>query len=103
VIFDNAGSTNGTIVEVRAPDGVGVLYRTTNALATLGLDIRHAKVSTLGHEVIDTFYVVDSDGEKIADSNLLGHIEKMVLEALTPTTEEAPGRSDSRQDSDENA
>ena len=50
---------------MRAPDRIGTLYRITRALADLDLDIRHAKVATLGHEVVDTFYVVDQDGAKI--------------------------------------
>jgi [protein-PII] uridylyltransferase len=86
VIFDNDGSTSATIVEVRAPDGVGVLYRITSALASLGLDIRHAKVSTLGHEVIDTFYVVDCDGKKLLDDQSWRDVERGVLTALASPT-----------------
>jgi [protein-PII] uridylyltransferase len=103
VMFDHAGSSNATIIEVRAPDGVGVLYRTTNALASLGLDIRHAKVSTLGHEVIDTFYVVGPDGKKIFDDDLLRDTEHAVLDALAPTEPARPTFSVSRQHSGENA
>ena len=40
-----------------ARDRIGVLYRITKALADLGLDIRHARVQTLGPEVVDSFYV----------------------------------------------
>jgi [protein-PII] uridylyltransferase len=57
VLFDDEASATATVIEVRAPDGVGVLYRITNALAGCGLDVRSAKVLTLGHEVVDTFYV----------------------------------------------
>jgi [protein-PII] uridylyltransferase len=42
---------------VRAKDTVGLLYRITRAIAARELDIRRAMVSTLGHEVVDTFYV----------------------------------------------
>ena len=47
-----------TVVEVRAPDGLALLYRVTRVLSRLGLDITSAKVSTLGHEVVDAFSVV---------------------------------------------
>ena len=40
-----------TMIDVRAPDAIAVLYRLASALAALGLDIRSAKVATLGHEV----------------------------------------------------
>ncbi|HVE93759.1 MAG TPA: [protein-PII] uridylyltransferase [Acidimicrobiales bacterium] len=56
VLFDDDVS-DATVVEVRAPDGVGVLARIAGALAECGLDIDRALVSTLGHEVVDSFYV----------------------------------------------
>jgi [protein-PII] uridylyltransferase len=83
VIFDNDGSVDATIIEVRAPDAVGLLYRVAHALASLGLDIRHAKVSTLGHEVIDTFYVVGSEHDKIESPPRLAVIEQTVLRAIS--------------------
>lgn len=56
VLFDDDAS-DATVVEVRAPDGVGVLARIAGALAECGVDIHRALVSTLGHEVVDAFYV----------------------------------------------
>ncbi len=73
------------IVEVRAPDGIGVLYRIARALVGAGLDIRLAKIATLGHEVVDTFYVVDArDGSRPTAGALAG-LEATVVEALAPT------------------
>ena len=45
------------MIDVRVPDAPAVLYRLSAALAGYGLDIRSAKVATLGHEVVDVFYV----------------------------------------------
>ena len=45
------------MIDVRAPDAIAVLYRLAATLAKRGLDIRSAKVATLGHEVVDVFYV----------------------------------------------
>jgi [protein-PII] uridylyltransferase len=50
-------SSESLVLEVRAKDTVGLLYRITRAIAARELDIRRAMVSTLGHEVVDTFYV----------------------------------------------
>jgi [protein-PII] uridylyltransferase len=47
------------MIDVRAPDAIAVLHRLAAALASNGLDIRSAKVATLGHEVVDVFYVQD--------------------------------------------
>jgi len=60
-------SATATVVEVRAPDRIGTLYRITRVLADLDLDIRSAIIATVGHEVVDSFYVVDAAGAKVAD------------------------------------
>jgi [protein-PII] uridylyltransferase len=83
VRFDDAASSNATFLEVRAPDMVGVLHRITKAIADLGLDIRHARVLTLGHEVVDSFYVRQSDGERITDQSYKDEISRAVLYALS--------------------
>jgi [protein-PII] uridylyltransferase len=83
VTVDNKASAWSTVVEVRAPDRVGTLYRITRALAELHLDIRHAKVATLGHEVVDSFYVADATGAKIADGDQAREIERAVLVELS--------------------
>ena len=78
---DNAASGRATLVEVRAPDGIAVLYRITRALAGVGLDVRHAKVATLGAEVVDAFYVVDAGGSKV-DVSRRQEVQRAVLTAL---------------------
>ena len=57
VLVSNDASASTTMIDVRAPDAMAVLYRLASTLADLGLDIRSAKVATLGHEVVDVFYV----------------------------------------------
>jgi len=83
VKVDNQASATATVVEVRAPDRVGTLYRITRALAELELDIRTAKVSTLGHEVVDTFYVLDSSGSRILDPAHVAEVERAVMVELS--------------------
>jgi [protein-PII] uridylyltransferase len=82
VLVDEAASAVSTVIEVRAPDAVGVLYRITRALADCDLDIRSAKVVTLGHEVVDTFYLVGADGRRIEDRADLREIERAILAAM---------------------
>lgn len=83
VLFDNDASSRATVVEVRAPDGVGVLHDIACALADAGVDIRSARVSTLGHEVVDAFYVVDrASGAKVADQEALAAIRERIVDAL---------------------
>lgn len=69
VLVSNEASETATMVEVRAPDAPAVLYRLSHALAALGLDIRSAVVATLGHEVVDVFYVTSGGGKLPADAH----------------------------------
>jgi [protein-PII] uridylyltransferase len=83
VLVDNSSTPRATVVEVRAPDGVGVLYRIAGAIAASGFDIRSAKVLTLGHEVVDTFYVVEAGlRRKSSNPAALRRLEDAVLSAL---------------------
>ncbi|MCX7619539.1 MAG: [protein-PII] uridylyltransferase [Acidimicrobiales bacterium] len=82
VTFDNETSATATVVEVHAPDSIGLLYRVTRAIAELDLDIRTAKIQTLGSEVVDAFYVRDRNGAKITDESYLLELERALLHAL---------------------
>ena len=79
--FDDRASVDATVIDVQAADGIGVLYRITHALAELDLDIRSAKVQTLGSRVHDAFYVRDRGG-KITDARTLAEIERAILHSL---------------------
>ena len=83
VIVDQAASRSATVVEVRAADAVGVLYRIARALADCELAVRSAKVATIGHEVVDTFYVVAAAGGKVTDREHLAEVERAVLAELS--------------------
>jgi [protein-PII] uridylyltransferase len=82
VSFDNDLSDVSTVVEVRAPDAIGVLYRITRAIADLDVDVRSAKVQTFDLDVLDSFYVQDRDGRKITDPDYLHELERSILAAL---------------------
>jgi len=80
-LVDDASRT-ATVVEVRAPDTLGVLHRLTGALDACGVDVRTAHVSTLGSDVVDAFYVVGPHGAPLADPALRSGVEQAVLAAL---------------------
>ncbi|MGZ4806286.1 MAG: [protein-PII] uridylyltransferase, partial [Ilumatobacteraceae bacterium] len=63
VLVSNEASASTTMIDVRAPDATAVLYRLAAKLTARGLDIRSAKVATLGHEVVDVFYVQQPTGD----------------------------------------
>ncbi|HEX7355939.1 MAG TPA: [protein-PII] uridylyltransferase [Mycobacteriales bacterium] len=45
------------VLEVRAPDGLGVLHRIAAAIESAGGDVHSARCQTLGADVVDTFTV----------------------------------------------
>ncbi|MFI9719549.1 [protein-PII] uridylyltransferase [Streptomyces sp. NPDC052396] len=60
------GSRDATVLEVRAEDAPGLLYRVARALEAAGVRVRSAHVSTLGASVVDAFYVTGPDGAPLA-------------------------------------
>ncbi|MGA2932629.1 MAG: ACT domain-containing protein, partial [Acidimicrobiales bacterium] len=74
VSVDNEASETATVLEVRAPDQIGLLHRITRALFEADLDVVSARVSTLGEIVVDAFYVRESDGAKVTDEDRLSAI-----------------------------
>jgi [protein-PII] uridylyltransferase len=55
-------ATDATVLELRTDDAIGLLYRVTAVLERCGVDIRSARVSSLGGSVVDAFYVTAADG-----------------------------------------
>ena len=80
VKFDNEISSV-TVIEVAAPDSLGLLHWITEALVRSGLHIGQAKVQTLGDHVVDSFYVHDGSGGRITDPERLERIAAAVREA----------------------
>jgi len=80
-LVDDASRT-ATLVEVRAHDAPGLLWRIGRALGECGLDVRAARVETLGAEAVDVFYVVGANGRPVTDAAARGLIAAEVLSAL---------------------
>ena len=83
VRIDLEASDFATVVEVHAPDEVGLLARVTSVFAGLALDVSLAKVATLGDRVVDVFYVRDATGAKISDRRVLAQLEAALLDRIT--------------------
>ena len=78
VAVDNDASDFSTVIEVGAPDRLGLLFDVTSALADLHLDVHVAKVATYTGRVIDAFYVRDGIGGKVTDPAHVAEIETVV-------------------------
>ena len=82
VSVDNEVSDFFTVVEISAPDRIGLLFDVARAFHELELDVHVAKVATLGARVVDAFYVRDLFGEKVEDPEHIREIERAVLARL---------------------
>jgi [protein-PII] uridylyltransferase len=70
------------VLEVRAPDEVGLLHRITRVLFEARLDVVSARVSTLGELVVDAFYVREAKGDKVTDPDRLDQIIAAIWASL---------------------
>ncbi|MFD5710692.1 [protein-PII] uridylyltransferase [Streptomyces pharetrae] len=62
VTVASAASRHATVIEVRAQDAPGLLFRIGRALEDAGVRVRSAHVSTLGANAVDAFYVTQAQG-----------------------------------------
>jgi len=68
--IDAESSDRYSLLEIRAPDEPGVIYRLSQAISKMGWNIHSARVSVWGSRVRATFYITDIDGNKIPVDNL---------------------------------
>ncbi|HQS98557.1 MAG TPA: HD domain-containing protein, partial [Novosphingobium sp.] len=81
VIFDNKASNRFTVIEIGSRDRPALLNRLARALFEARLVVHSAHIATYGERAVDTFYVTDVLGEKIADEARMKTVEKRLLEA----------------------
>jgi [protein-PII] uridylyltransferase len=89
VFVDNAASNRFTVIEVNARDGPALLHRLARTLFESRTTIHSAHVATYGERAVDTFYVTDLTGDKIASPQRLKALEKRLLDAAANREAEA--------------
>jgi [protein-PII] uridylyltransferase len=75
VVVDNDASPTHTVVEVHAPDHLGLLHEVTKALYRASCDVSVAKIATYGADVVDVFYVRDLQGGRITSPEQVAGLE----------------------------
>jgi [protein-PII] uridylyltransferase len=83
VVVDPEASARATVVEVDAPDDIGLLGRIAAVFSDLGLDVTLAIVSTVGDRVVDVFYLRDASGRPLADRHAIDSLRATLLARLT--------------------
>lgn len=83
VEFDNLVSDGYTVLDIRAPDRLGLLYLIASTLSELSVDIRAAKITTESEQVVDVFYVTNKDGSKLLGDERREQIRQALERALS--------------------
>jgi [protein-PII] uridylyltransferase len=71
-----------TTVDIQAVDRIGLLYAVFDAIASLGLEITHARINTEKGAAIDSLCVTDLHGHKITDPATLAALKRAVAKAI---------------------
>jgi [protein-PII] uridylyltransferase len=78
---DETSGQNNVVLELRAPDRIGLLYRVAGALQACDAEVRWAKVATLGGAVVDSFAVAPRGGR--LDQAWRQRVEQAVIAAAS--------------------
>jgi [protein-PII] uridylyltransferase len=76
-----------SIIDVYAPDMLGFLYRLTETISNLGLNISFAKIATRVDGIVDSFYVTDQMGSKIEELGRRELVKDDILKTIAELTE----------------
>ncbi len=82
LFFENGYSGTCTILEITAPDRVGLLHTLCRTLADAGINIASAHIGTYGEKAVDVFYLKDRFGMKLDHPGKLKTLEENLLRAL---------------------
>jgi [protein-PII] uridylyltransferase len=81
VRFEEGASTGSTVVEVKADDEPGLVYRIAATLAAEGLSISVAKIATEKSHALDVFYVTAAGGGALTPDEM-ARVESALQGAL---------------------
>jgi [protein-PII] uridylyltransferase len=81
IYFEDEQSDRFTILEIVAPDALGLLYRISREISYLGCDIKLALISTEGEKAVDVFYLCQ-EGSKLS-THLKKDLSNRIVQAIT--------------------
>lgn len=82
VVIDNDSSDKCSVIDVFANDRTGLLYIITKTLLNLDLSVSIAKIATHIDQVLDVFYVTDTNGQKIREGERLAVIRDTLQQRI---------------------
>ena len=83
IAIDNKAHPTYTLIDIQAPDRLGLLYDILSCLDREGVSIALSRINTQDGAAIDTLYVVDrSTHAKIIDSHRIAALQKYLQNAI---------------------
>ncbi|MBW2466651.1 MAG: [protein-PII] uridylyltransferase [Deltaproteobacteria bacterium] len=83
VTIDNKASERYSVIEVFTEDRIGILYDITRTLTDFGINIYRARIGSKADQVVDVFYVLDYDGNKIDSPDFNKELQQGLLYAVS--------------------
>jgi len=83
VVVNNNAHPTCTILEVQAPDRLGLLYHLLRAISHGGISIEAARIATEQKAALDVFYLCTKEGKKLEDRQQLLRLERRLRTAAT--------------------
>jgi len=94
ITIDNSSHPIYTIVDVRAPDRLGLLYDLLRAFGAAGVNIEISRITTEMEFALDSFYITARDGRKVEDESAIARLQKLLPRAAArprpPATRKYP-------------
>jgi [protein-PII] uridylyltransferase len=82
IAMDNKTHPIYTLIEIQAPDRLGLLFHILHVLSELELDVNFARINTDKGAAIDTFYLTDKNRNKLEDVELIEQIRLRLKEKV---------------------
>lgn len=82
VIVDNDCSQQYTVIDVFATDTQGLLFTLAQTIHAHGLTVHLARIATSVDQVVDVFYVLDTDRRKLEAPQRIADLRQSLLEEI---------------------
>jgi len=85
VTFSDDHLERYTVLEINTHDEPGVLSRIGQCFSECKINVRNAKIATLGSKAEDIFYITDANDKMITDAAVLERLKQLLLDKLATT------------------
>lgn len=82
VMVDNDCSQQYTVIDVFASDVQGLLFTLAQTIHAHGLTVHLARIATSVDQVVDVFYVLDSERRKLESPDRISELRRSLLEEI---------------------